>query len=156
MQHSQQQIIVVHTHTHTHTHTLIVPSALASDVCSLLVLSRFSRASSCAFCSSLLSLDSERCRAASWAWNSLRSSTYTWAENQRHQHTKYQSKNMFGTSQSALIKDLIKQSDGIRPPTDCRYISLSSLWRSKQSFKSLNRRLNKVTCWFHEQWTEAF
>lgn len=56
--------------------TLMVPSALASDVCSLLVLSRFSRASSWAFWTSLRSLDSERCSAASWAWNSLRSSTF--------------------------------------------------------------------------------
>lgn len=60
------------------TQTLMVPSALASDVCSLLVLSLFSLASSWAFCSSLLSLDSERCRAASWAWNSFRSSTLTY------------------------------------------------------------------------------
>lgn len=58
----------------------MVPSALASDVCSLLVLSRFARASSWAFCSSLLSLDSDRCSAASWAWNSFRSSTWTGAE----------------------------------------------------------------------------
>ena len=120
-------------HCCTHTRTLIVPSALASDVCSLLVLSRFSRASSCAFCSSLLSLDSERCSAASWAWNSLRSSTFTWEENQRCQHTKYEHKTMFGTSQSALTKVLINPWDGICPPPDGRYISLSSLWRSKRS-----------------------
>lgn len=62
------------------TPTLMVPSALARDVCSRLVLSRFSRASSCAFWSSLLSLDRDLCRAASWAWNSLRSSTWTTAK----------------------------------------------------------------------------